>query len=95
MEAVQGCICWGGGGVVWKNVGERRYTEKQKPRMVDGRGGEGSGGKGETSDMIECIKKQRGPTNHQLKSPVWPEEGSQEGGGHSTEEYGRRTVPKA
>ena len=25
-------------------------------------------------DMIECIKKQRGPTNHQLKSPVWPEE---------------------
>ena len=49
---------------------ERRYTEKQKPRMVDGRGGEGSGGK--ASDMIECIKKQRGPTNHQLKSPVWP-----------------------
>ena len=92
--AVQGCICWGSGGVVWKNVGERRYTEKQKPRMVDGRGGEGSGGK--ASDMIECIKKQRGPTNHQLKSPVWPEEeGSQEGGGHSTEEYGRRTVPKA
>ena len=33
---------------------ERRYTEKQKPRMVDGRGGEGSGGK--ASDMIECIK---------------------------------------
>ena len=54
------------------------------------------GGKGKASDMIECIKKQRGPTNHQLKSPVWPEEeGSQEGGGHSTEEYGRRTVPKA
>ena len=34
----------GGGGAVWQNVGERRYTEKQKPRMVDGRGGEGSGG---------------------------------------------------
>ena len=33
----------GGGGAVWQNVGERRYTEKQKPRMVDGRGGEGSG----------------------------------------------------
>ena len=48
MEAVQGCICWGGGGVVWKNVGEMRYTEKQKPMMVDGRGGEGSGGKGES-----------------------------------------------
>ena len=31
----------------WKckeNVGERRYIEKQEPRMVDGRGGEGSGG---------------------------------------------------
>ena len=54
------------------------------------------GEKGKASDMMECIKKQRGPTNHQLKSPVWPEEeGSQEGGGHSTEEYGRRTVPKA
>ena len=44
MEAVQGCIRWGGGVAVWQNVGERRYTEKQKPRMVDGRGGEGSGG---------------------------------------------------
>ena len=29
-----------------RTSGERRYTEKQKPRMVDGRGGEGSGGKG-------------------------------------------------
>ena len=47
MEAVQGCIRWGGGGVVWQNVWERRYTEKQKPRMVDGRGGEGSGGEAE------------------------------------------------
>ena len=45
--------------------------------MVDGRGGEGSGGK--ASDMIECIKKQRGPTNHQLKSPVWPEEEGSQG----------------
>ena len=45
MEAVQGCIiCWGGGGAVWQNVRERRYSEKQKPRMMDGRGGEGSGG---------------------------------------------------
>ena len=35
---------WGGGGAVWQNVVEGRYTEKQKPRMVDGRGGEGSGG---------------------------------------------------
>ena len=44
MEAVQGCIRWDGGGTVWQNVGERRYTEMQKPMMVDGRGGEGSGG---------------------------------------------------
>ena len=29
---------------MWQNVGERMYTEKQKPRMVDGIGGEGSGG---------------------------------------------------
>ena len=29
---------------MWQNVGERRYTEKQKPRDVNGRGGEGSGG---------------------------------------------------
>ena len=28
-----------------RTSGERRYTEKQKPRMVDGRDGEGSGGR--------------------------------------------------
>ena len=44
MEALKGCIRWGGGGAVWQNVGERRYIEKQKPMMVDGRVGEGSGG---------------------------------------------------
>ena len=27
-----------------RTLRERRYTEKQKPRMVDGRDGEGSGG---------------------------------------------------
>ena len=27
-----------------RTSGERRYTEMQKPMMVDGRGGEGSGG---------------------------------------------------
>ena len=43
MEAVQGCIPRDGGGAVLQNVGERRYTEMQKPMMVDGRGGEGSG----------------------------------------------------
>ena len=26
-----------------RTSGEMRYTEKQKPRMVDGKGGEGSG----------------------------------------------------
>ena len=45
-------------------------------------------------DMIECIKT-GGATTHQLKAPVWPEEeGSHEGGGHSTEKYGGITVPK-
>ena len=36
--------------------GERRYTEKQKPRMVDGRGGEGRGEKREAWTIIECIR---------------------------------------
>ena len=86
MGAVKGCIRWGGRGAVWQNFRERRYTKKQKPRMVDGRGGGGSGG--EAGNM--------GATTNQLKSPVWPEEeGNQEGGGQSTEEYGGRTVPKA
>ncbi len=40
-EAFVGC----GGGPVWQNVGERRYTEKQKPRMVDGRRQWGRSGK--------------------------------------------------
>ena len=94
MEAVQGCICWGGGGVVWQNVGERRYTLKQKPRMVNGRGGEGSGGEAESMEYARLHYNQRGATTHQLKAPAWPEEeGSQEGGGQSTEEYGGRTVP--
>ena len=30
-----------------------------------------------------------GGTTHRLKAPVWPEEeGSQDGGGQSTDEYG-------
>ena len=36
---------------MWLNVGERRYIEKQKPRMVDGRSGEGSGGGREAGSM--------------------------------------------
>ena len=52
------------------------------------------GEKREAWNMIEGI--QRGATIQQLKAPVWPEkEGSHEGGGQSTEEYGGRTVPKA
>ena len=44
--------------------------------------------------MIEC--RQKGATTHELKAPVRPEEeGSQEGGGQSTYEYGGRTIPKA
>ena len=41
-----------------RTSGERRNTEKQKPRMVDRRGGEGSGGrdKREAWTMLECIK---------------------------------------
>ena len=31
-------------GVAEELCGKRRYTEKQKPKMVDGRGGEGNGG---------------------------------------------------
>ena len=37
-----------------RTSGERRYTAKQKPRMVDGRGGEGSGVKLEAWKMIAC-----------------------------------------
>ena len=44
MEAVQGFIRWCGGVAVWQNVGEKRYTEKQTPIMMDGRGGVGGGG---------------------------------------------------
>ena len=51
MEAVHECINLGGGGAVWYNIGEKTYTEKQTPRMVDGRDGDGSGGEaGSTED---------------------------------------------
>ncbi len=39
-----------------RTSGEWRYTEKQKPRIVDGRGGEGSGGDREAWKMIEGIR---------------------------------------
>ena len=44
MEAVQGCIRWVAEELCGRTSGERRYTEMQKPMMVDGRGGERSGG---------------------------------------------------
>ena len=37
-----------------RTSGKRRYTEKQKPRMVDGRGGECSGG--EAGRMEDAFK---------------------------------------
>ena len=45
--------------------GERRYTEKQKPMMVDGRDGEGSGGEAGAWKMIEGIRNrgEQPPTN--------------------------------
>ena len=68
---------------------------KQKPRMVDGRGGEGSGGEAGSMEDDRMHERPRRATTQQLKAPVWPEEeGSQEGGGQSTEEFGGRTVPK-
>ena len=67
------------------DFGERRYTEKQKPRMVDGRGCEGSGGEAGSMEDDRRLYRQRGATTHQLKAPIWPEEeGSQEGGLQST-----------
>ena len=52
--------------------------------------------KREAWKMIECITDRGEQPPNNLKAPVWPEEeGSQEGGGQSTEEYGGRTVPKA
>ena len=33
-----------------RTSGERKYTEKQKPMMVDGIGGEGSGGEAESME---------------------------------------------
>ena len=68
----------------------------QKPIMVDGRGGEGSGGEAGSMDDDRRHYRQRGATTHRLKAPVWlEEEGRQEGCGQSTEECGGRTVPKA
>ena len=78
-----------------RTSGERRYTEKQKPMMEDGRGGESRGGEAGSMEDDSVHERQREATAHRLKAHVWPEEeGSQEGGGQSTEEYGGITVPK-
>ena len=51
---------------------------------------------GEKRGAWKMIEGFRDKGEHRLKAPVWPEEeGSQEGGGPSTEEYGGSTVPKA
>ena len=56
----------------------------------------GGGGKREAWNMIASFRDRGVATTHRLKAPVWPEEeGSQEGGGQSTKEYGGRNVPKA
>ena len=42
---------------VTERRGERRYTDKQKPMTVDGRGGEGSGGEaGSMEDDYNALK---------------------------------------
>ena len=56
------------------------------------------GGGGEAGSMEDdrMHEGHRGATAHRVRVPVWSkEEGSQEGGGQRTEEYGGRTVPKA
>ena len=81
---------------MWQNVWERRYPEKQKPRMANGRGGEGSGEEAIRMEDDRRLHRLRGqPPGHRLNAPIWPEEeGSHKGGGQSTEEYGGRTVQK-
>ena len=51
--------------------------------------------KPEAWKMIKCIKDRGEQPPNSLKAPVWSEEeGSKEGGGQSTEEYGGITVQK-
>ena len=82
MEPVQGCIRWGvAEELCGRTSGERRYTEKQKPRMVDGRGGECRGREAGSMEDDGRHWRHRGGTTHRLRAAVWPEkEGSQEGG---------------
>ena len=85
MEAVQGCIRWW-----WRRrcVVARRGKEVEKPWMVDGRGGEGSGGEAESMEDERRLWRQRRATTDRLKAHVWPkEEGNHEGGGQITDGY--------
>ena len=56
-----------------RTSGEGRYTEKQKPRMVDGRGGEDRGKEAGSMEDDGSHRRHRGGTIHRLKAPVWPE----------------------
>ena len=59
-----------------------------KPRIMDGRGGEDSRGEAGSMEDDRRHYRQRGATTHRLKAPVLlEEEGNQEGGGQSTDEY--------
>ena len=95
MEAVYGCISWGGVGAVWLNIGKRRYTEKQKQILVDGIA-KAVGMKRESWKMIEVIRDRGEQPPTGLTHPVRSEEeANQEGSGQSTEECRGITVPKA
>ena len=69
MEAVLGCIRWGGGGAVWQNVGGKGGTPRSRNQEWW------------TEEVAKAVGEKRGATTHQLKAPVWPdEEGSHESG---------------
>ena len=95
MEPVQGCIRWvaeelcgrtSGKGGTPRTRNQGRWTEEVAKAVGETR---------EAWKTIEGIETE-GATTHRLREPVWPEEeGSQDGGGQSTEECGGRTVTKA
>ena len=62
-----------------RTSGKRGYTEKQKPRMVDGRGGEGSGGEARSMEDDIMHYRQMGASTHKLNAPEWPEKRRQSG----------------
>ena len=50
-----------------RTSGKRRYTEKQKPRMVDGRGGGGSGGEAGSMEDDRRLRDRREQPSTGLK----------------------------